>query len=889
VPTPSQPVGETVSHYRILRKIGGGGMGVVYEAEDLKLGRHVALKFLPDELANDAQALSRFQREAKAASSLNHPNICTIHEIDEADGRTFIAMELLEGQTLRHQINGKPLEIEAVLDLAIQIADALDAAHSKGIIHRDIKPENIFVTNRGQAKILDFGLAKLSLRPGVGADGNAATIESEEHLTSPGSALGTVAYMSPEQAEGKGVDARSDIFSFGSMLYEMVTGRRAFQGDSKLSTLSAILKDDPKPVSAVSPDTPSDLEKLIIRCLRKDPNRRFQHMADVKVALEELKEESESGKLTRVAPQSGLGRRKSSWKWTLTGMTALLIVAMSAGFWFLRPRSHPVPRVVPFTAYPGRQTDPAFSPDGKQVAFAWDGEKEDNFDIYIKLVDAGRPLRLTNNAATDAFPAWSPDGRYIAFCRYEGGWNQGERGEVWIVPALGGAERRLGEAARMFGGLSWSPDGKFLAVSEASSAGAPFSLYMISPETGDRRRLTSPPNGDGGDIAPAFSPDGKTLAFFRPPAHGIYLLPISGSGAARSEPRRLTPPELSRIWGFDWTPDGRGIVFSSVQGDSSTLWMMAASGGTAERVMGGENASEISISRTGNRLVYQRESWDSNIWRIPGPKARDKIGVATRLIASTAWDREPQFSPDGKKIAFTSARLGKNAIWLCDRDGLNPAEITSFSAADVGSPRWSPDSQWIAFDSHNESNWGIYVVSTDRGPVRLLTTGPSDNVRPSWSRDGRSIYFGSNRSGDWQIWKVPSSGGAALPVTKKGGREAFQSLDGKFVYYAKLGSRGIWKVPTDGGEETQVFSEGEQGLWALTEGGIYFLDERVTPPMVKFYSLAARKTEIFKQFPKDTRLDQDSTSLSVSRDGQWILYTQLDQANSDLRLMENYR
>ena len=812
-------VGRFLAQYQICEKLGEGGMGVVWKARDTHLERFVALKTLAAEKLADPERKRRAVQEAKAASALNHANIVHIYDVAEADGVQFISMEYVPGKALDQLIGRKGLRLNDALKYAVQIADALAQAHSAGIVHRDLKPSNVIVADDGNVKVLDFGLAKLIEVSTVDVGETGPTRAHDAPSTEEGVVFGTAAYMSPEQAEGKKVDARSDIFSFGSMLYEMVSGRRAFQGESKLFTLSAILKDDPKPVSAVSPDTPSDLEKLIIRCLRKDPNRRFQHMADVKVALEELKEESESGKLTRVAPQSGLGRRKSSWKWTLTGMTALLIVAMSAGFWFLRPRSHPVPRVVPFTAYPGRQTDPAFSPDGKQVAFAWDGEKEDNFDIYIKLVDAGRPLRLTNNAATDAFPAWSPDGRYIAFCRYEGGWNQGERGEVWIVPALGGAERRLGEAARMFGGLSWSPDGKFLAVSEASSAGAPFSLYMISPETGDRRRLTSPPNGDGGDIAPAFSPDGKTLAFFRPPAHGIYLLPISGSGAARSEPRRLTPPELSRIWGFDWTPDGRGIVFSSVQGDSSTLWMMAASGGTAERVMGGENASEISISRTGNRLVYQRESWDSNIWRIPGPKARDKIGVATRLIASTAWDREPQFSPDGKKIAFTSARLGKNAIWLCDRDGLNPAEITSFSAADVGSPRWSPDSQWIAFDSHNESNWGIYVVSTDRGPVRLLTTGPSDNVRPSWSRDGRSIYFGSNRSGDWQIWKVPSSGGAALPVTKKGGREAFQSLDGKFVYYAKLGSRGIWKVPTDGGEETQVFSEGEQGLWDLTEGG----------------------------------------------------------------------
>jgi Tol biopolymer transport system component len=868
-------------------------MGLVWKARDTRLDRFVALKTLPAERVADPERKRRFAQEAKSASALNHPNIVHIYDIADADGMQFIAMEYVHGKTLEQLIGRKGLRLNEVLKYALQIADALAKAHSARLIHRDLKPSNIMVTDGGLVKVLDFGLAKLAETATGEFDEKANSTELQGRCTEEGTIVGTTAYMSPEQVESTKLDARSDIFSFGAVLYEMVTGRRAFHGHSRLSTLSAILKDDPKPLNSILPDVPRDLERIISQCLRKNPERRFQHMDDLKLALLDLKEESESGKLSAIADR-GVGVKRGRRRLVLrAGVVSVLMIA-AAGLWLrvLRPPPAAAPglRIVPLTSYPGWQHDPAFSHDAKQIAFSWDGEEGDNFDIYVKLVDAGSPLRLTTDLATERLPAWSPDGRYVAFYRIL----DEEHGAIMIIPALGGAERTVAHASALgyCQGLSWSPDGKSIAMVDRSSSQALDSIFLLSISSGEKRRITSPPEGYVGDCSPVFSPDGRAVGFVRSKALAVggelNIVPIDGS-ELKGEPRPISPGESFKGW--DWSVDSTQIVGSCYRLGQLGLWIVPVSGGAPRRLpVTGENTSAVSVSRTGNRLAYEHIEGDSNIWRMAGPSSVDDRSAPFKWIASKQADQAPQFSPDGKLIAFSSARSGNLEIWVCDADGRNPVQLTSFGGPSLGSPRWSPDSRWIAFDSIKEGSNDIYVISADGGSPHRLTTEASTDVRPSWSKNERWIYFGSNRRGGWQVWKVPAQGGAAVQVTRRGGREAFESADGKFIYYAKLATPGIWRMPVGGGEEVQILQEGGMGAWALTDQGICLIVKGSAAPAIKFYDFDTHQLTTVREFGRDVLFDPStSTAITVSPDGRWILYTQVDQSGSDLMLVENYR
>jgi serine/threonine protein kinase len=421
--------GSDLGHFSLLEKIGEGGMGRVYKARDTRLGRLVAIKLLDEERYSDTARRGRFFQEAKAASALNHPNIITIHEIGEQEGRIFIVMELIDGKPLNELIPRRGMRLSDTLRIAAQVADALSAAHAARIVHRDLKPANIMVDGHGRVKVLDFGLAKRTIPTPVTDESTHTAID--ETITEAGVILGSIPYMSPEQAEGKSVDARSDIFSFGSVLYEMITGQRAFRGESRISTLAAIVGNDPQPVNQICCTTPPELERLIMRCLRKDLMRRAQHIADVKLALEELKEETESGRVVSATRNPVRSRR-----WMVLGGAVLSAFSILLFVFWPDWRENQAPLTeVPLTSYPGYQDEPALSPDGSQFAFVWDGGQENALpQLYVSVVGRGTPLRLTNTAGSEArYPAWSPDGQTIAFVRNS---KDNDRGELTLIPAL---------------------------------------------------------------------------------------------------------------------------------------------------------------------------------------------------------------------------------------------------------------------------------------------------------------------------------------------------------------------------------------------------------------------------------------------------------------------
>ena len=936
--------GRSLGPYRIVRQLGAGGMGEVYLAEDTRLGRRVAVKILPTELAQNPDRMGRFVREAKAASNLNHPHIAHIYEIGESEGVNFIAMEYVDGVTLRDKIHKERASLRTLLKYLQQVAEGLSKAHSTGIIHRDLKPDNVIISRDGYAKVLDFGLAKHVESDGPVGDSHsdAKTVQMHADLSTPGTIMGTAGYMSPEQARGAAkIDQRSDIFAFGCLLYEAATGgRQAFPGETAVDSMYNILHSQPAPVSEFNPAAPPDLQRVIRRCLQKDPDDRYQTIKDVAIEIREMLEAMKGAEssVPPATPSGNHGKARATvadhGKWTdegaitvpsdpafsqkgtdehepvrqkrSAGMKALAagialaaIGGLSFGVYQLtRPgRSGPEGgnlRVTPLTSSLTVERSPAFSSDGKTFAYVWAGDKGDNFDIYVKLTDAGSPVRVTTNPGRDMSPSISPDGRFIAFLRGDGS----DKG-FYVVPSLGGAERKVADTFGWPGAgvrpqaVDWAPDGKSIAIVDRQSDAEPWSIYVVNVDTGLRRRVTTPPSDHDGDMLVAFSPSGESIAILRrrdASTSDIYVVPALGG-----EPARVTTDGVA-IRGFDWTNDGERIVFSSERGGgNSTLWSIAAEGGEPHPVAGaGENVAELSVASAANRLAYAQISTDINLWRagLTGPEG-SRAEPAARFNASNRSEIDPHYSPSGDKVVFSSNRSGGSEIWVCDADGGNAVQLTNFGTSAVtGSPRWSPDGRRIAFDSRAGGNSDIYIIAAGGGTPRRLTEDTAEEVVPSWSADGRFVYYASRRTGRLEIWKSPVDGGEAVQVTRGGGFIASESQDGKTLYFTKGGNDvGLWRMAVSDGEEKKIIDVPVGRNWSATGRGIYYVlnpSADREPYTLHFYDLASGQTS------RPTALDGTSRLLpinvvSVSADERWLVWAQRDQLDYDVMLLENFR
>ena len=707
----------TTSRYRIVEKLGAGGNGVVYKAEDTRLGRFVALKFLPPEGQRDAHAQARFQREAQASSTLNHHNICTVYDIGEQDGQTFIAMELLEGQTLKQKIGPPPLALETLLEYAMQIAAALEVAHKNGIVHRDVKPSNIFVTSRGEVKLADFGLAKRVV-PDSTPIGDAPTLSNP--ITERGAIVGTVAYMSPEQAQDQDIDARSDIFSFGIVLYEMATGKRAFLGESPVSIIGAILHKDPIPVRELNPQVPEELQRIVVKTLEKDREDRYQTAHELMVDLRRLMKKETERSHTALAAEPL--KREKSRKWIWMGTAAVLCAAAWVALSGRGTPADSAPLAMEQLTFSSETKGAAIFTDGARVYFL---SGQNRVEMSIKG-GATAPLRAAIGSML--ILDISPDGSEFLLLQSDLN-DETQRGTIWTMPVLGGAAKRLGNVTGR--GASYSPDGKLIAFNEKES------VYVCDSDGQNVKEIWNTHHMVPGN--PAFSPGSKKLrvtvsrSTLEDDLTRIWELNVDGSNP------HLLPlpqhwPEDAGVYGGIWTPGGKHFVFGSYKDRANNLyeyleprWYEFWQKPYAVRLTPGQpEVTAMAPSRDGKGMfvVGRLAQGSMHFYNEKERRFLPYLGglPAVQLVVSS----------DRKWMAYTDYPRGY--LWRCKIDGSEKLQLTDTLAQ---MPTWSPDSKWIAYSDWNE----IYRVSVESGAPEKLTSEGFQEVLPSWSPDGKSIYF----------------------------------------------------------------------------------------------------------------------------------------------------
>jgi serine/threonine protein kinase/Tol biopolymer transport system component len=860
-PGPLPTIPQSIGRYVVLEQLGRGGMGQVFLAHDTELDRPVALKFLSAEAFGGRSGVEMLKREAKALSTLNHPNIVTIHEVIQSGSSFAIVMELIEGKALREHTRAA-LPPARVAQIGQQIARALAAAHAAGIVHRDIKPENILLRADGYVKVVDFGLARR-----MDVDNQNSTL---------GAGAGTVRYMSPEQMRGATVTGASDVFSLGLVLYELVAGRHPFAGTSLLDTAHAIAAKNPAPPSSVNRAVLPRLDALILRMLSKNAASRpaAKDVADL------LGSASETGEPVQALAGVGTVSRR------LMAGSSIVVGVGAAVYWSRRKFERTSP--IEILLDNGDARSPVVSPDGSRIAFSWKPAGAEHFQLALIDAGGGAPRALTTGKGSDLDPAWSADGKQICFIRQGLG-----ESALYITTLRDGSERRLTTLANSSLGsrIDWLRDSRTVVFAE-NSVNSP--LALIDLETRQRREL--PGLALSYDTAPRCSPDGKWIAFSRFfTESGSDLLVVGVDGG---EPRRLTFDGVAKRE-VRWSPDGRAILFKARFGGRWGFWAVPFAGGQIREITLPETIVgdfDVRAGRDGIEMVSADHYQLVSICRMDIPGEGQGLSRPVRVIGAGGHgmklEADPAISPDGLRVAFISFRSGCPEIWVSDIGGDGARQMTFFQGSEVTQPAWSPDARYLLSASAPDGNRNLFLVEVETGAMRWLTTSGQEETEPQWSHDGRWITFASSRSGRQELWRMPAAGGPAHRVTKHGGSVHRESPDGRWLYFVRAEQSGLWRIPFRGGKEELILERVYGDLyraWAIGRRGVYYTyrDPATARATVALYDPDSRAERPLANF--DQPLPRWSGALTVSPDERWMLLPMIEASGSRLVLFRGVK